>query len=133
MYHASRIFAHNEGAAIMHVYTSSSSDLLTLRKSQVIEIKIAFHAINRSGNYISLYTSTLGAACTERINTTTVRTLFNARGASTALAVTTASVNKTVNATSTAQAYDSTTREGRPGHRLSPCRLSPPRKTSTRS
>ena len=36
----------------------------------------------------------------QRINTT-VRTLFNAGGANTALAVTTASVNKTANATST--------------------------------
>ena len=48
-----------------------------------------------------MHTSTLGAACTERINTTTARTSFNGGGAKTALAVTIALVNKTVNATST--------------------------------
>ena len=46
------------------------------------------HAINRSGNYLSLHTSTLGVACTERTNTTTVRTSFNGGGANTALAAT---------------------------------------------
>ena len=48
-----------------------------------------------------MHTSTLGVACTERINTTTVRTSFNGGGVNTALAFTTASVNKPVNATST--------------------------------
>ena len=48
-----------------------------------------------------MHTSTLVVTCTARISTTTVRTSFIRGEANTALAVTTASVNKTANATST--------------------------------